>query len=103
MANRFVECDPTNDGRGRWVDEGQLVRGLDRHDYTLRTCVVLRVSRLATELDLRDHSVGPCIDYKVAPPDSSETNTRRSAGAYAIPSGKRGPGTRATIRSVESS
>src|SRR5438552_7669621 len=35
--------------------------------------------------------------------DSSDMKTRRFAGAYAIPSGNRGPATRAPIRSVESS
>src|SRR6266550_2902828 len=34
-------------------------------------------------------------------PDSSETKTRRSSGAYAIPSGNDGPGIRATILNVE--
>src|SRR5205807_2459258 len=34
-------------------------------------------------------------------PDSSETETRRCSGAYAIPSGNRAPGPRATIRKVE--
>src|SRR5690349_2612936 len=34
---------------------------------------------------------------KSRPPDSSDTNTRRTSGAYAMPSGNAGPGTRATI------
>src|SRR5437773_420483 len=67
MANRFVECDLTNDGRGRWMDDRQLVCGLDRDDYTMRGRVVLRVSCLTAELDLRGDSVGRRIDYKVAP------------------------------------
>src|SRR5947199_6496616 len=68
VPDRLVERDATNDGGARRIDDRQLVRGLDGDDYATRAGVVLRVSRLSVELDLRYNRVGPCIDHKVPPP-----------------------------------
>ena len=57
VPDRFVERDAANDGGGRRVDYGQLVRSLYRHDHAVRAGVVLGVSRFPVELDPRHDSI----------------------------------------------
>src|SRR5437867_2758314 len=68
VPDRRVERDATNDGGGRRIDDRQVVRGLDSDDHAMRAGVVLRVSRIAVELDPRHDSIRRCIEHKVPPP-----------------------------------